>query len=251
MVRTLIVNGRNWLISYLFLACIFQLVVAKDRDFRLLSQEVSFSLSHTIYLGLTPTAMADGKMLFFIRQESPKLPGDYFRPPMGADSVSISDIEISKKDSILQTFINSANFSKLILDSLNGYEYAVAQGTVHRREYHVSYACGDTIYVISGWFGKFLSFYRAIPGDFRYDASDLRQEVAKLMLSYPKIGDNSFRRIDDERNYFLEYVDRENMIRVRNYLITGLDIFGIVATKGTLTYNLIEITKFIDPEVMP
>lgn len=242
-------------VSGLFHCALLALAVsalrAEDCTFTTLPESVALSMSHCVYLGLTPTALPDGKMLFFIRDKSRKTPGDYFRPPLGADPSLLSDTELSTLDSMLQTFIEPAYFNKVILDSVNGYEYTIGSDSVNRKEYHVAYSCGDTVYVISAWIGNFFSFYRAIPGDFRYDQSELQDEVQKLSPSYRKTRDDSFKRIDEEKNYFLDYVDRENMIRVRNYLVDATFIFEDTRQGKTTQYNLIEITKFIDPEVMP
>ncbi|MEE9555159.1 MAG: hypothetical protein V3W18_12785 [candidate division Zixibacteria bacterium] len=220
-------------------------------DFRLLPQEVTLSLAHTKYLELGPKAEADGNMLFFIRQKSPLFPGDYFRPPLGAEASSISDSDKAIVDSILHSYIKSFVVADHILSALNGYEYMIAQGTVRRREFHVSYACADTIYVVSGWIGKFISYYKAVPGSFRHNVNELQDEIVNLSNAYKIHKRRSFKRIDDEKNYLLEYIDKEDMIRVRNYLITGSNIFGISLTEGASICNLIEITKFIDPEVIP
>ncbi len=94
-------------------------------------------------------------------------------------------------------------------------------------------------------------FYRVIPGGFRYDTSQLQNEVRKLSPSYRKTKNDSFKRIDEEKNYFLEYIDRENMMRVRNYLVDATFIFDDSGQGTMKKYNLVEITRFIDPEVMP
>ncbi len=210
---------------------------------------------HDGYLGLVPFPVPDGKFQYWVRQRFPKTPGDYFTWPIGGDSASLQKSEYSEIQETLGSSVDSAYYDDFILNNLNGYEYTIGEGrrkeSVYRREYHIYYALGDTIYVISGWLGKFLSFYRAIPGEFRYDADELNAQVKELSSAYRMTDKSSFKRIDDKGNYLLEYVDRENMMRVRNYLIYGTFILAGSETGESRKYNLIEITKFIDKEVMP
>jgi hypothetical protein len=73
------------------------------------------------------------------------------------------------------------------------------------------------------------------------------QEITPLA---GEIRDGAFKQQSDSLNYLLEYVNREQMIRVRNYLMDTILPPGSPNGPNKL-YNLIEITKFYDKEVIP
>jgi len=230
----------------------FQLVtVATGIEFRLFTDRITLSFSHKPYLGLIPSALATQKLRSEIRCALPKNPGDYFLRPTGADTTDLTDSERIEFEDLLEKIISPEYYDTTILKSVTGYDYSISEGSIHRREYYVAYVLGDTIYVISGWLGKFLSFYRAVPGDFRLTTAELQKEVQNLSPPYTLTSERNFRKINEERNYLQEYVDYENMTRIRNYLIYGTFIFPGKTKSENRSYNLIEITKFIDKEVMP
>jgi hypothetical protein len=116
----------------------------------------------------------------------------------------------------------------------------------------VRYSQGDTIYVISGWIGKFLSFYRAVPGITKYDLRDLQENVSRLAAFDIQIPEEAYDKSSHDSCYFIEYVSREKMARIRCYHVS--EEVGVDTTANRLITNprtLIEITKFIDKEVMP
>jgi hypothetical protein len=248
--RRFSIAKRGALIFILSIFCLCpRTELAAQDDFRLVGPIGSYSTSQERYLGIYPVPIAL-KIPHWVRNKNTKLPGDYFQPPLGADTTALNDAEFSEIESLLVENIYSAFYDDFVLQNTAGYEYTLEDSAVTRREYHISYARGDTIYVISGWLGKFFSFYRAIPGDFRYDAGELQREIRKISLSYQEAKDNAFRSIQEEYNYLLEYVDVPNKMRVRNYQIDAQFTFGVPGNKER-RYNLIEITKFIDPEAMP
>jgi hypothetical protein len=61
---------------------------------------------------------------------------------------------------------------------------------------------------------------------------------------------SKFGQESDSSNYLLEYVDKDAMIRVRNYLM-NTTLPPDPPDKPNRFYNLIEITKFYDTEVKP
>jgi len=77
--------------------------------------------------------------------------------------------------------------------------------------------------------------------------------VKQISPTFKKADKNLFKTRNNEDNYFLEFIDKENMMRIRNYLINSSNITGLEKNMESdlKTYNLIEITKFIDPEVIP
>lgn len=226
-------------------------ILAQESEFKTVDEEIVLDNSHIDYLQLYLNMPEVQPIPYWIRSTYNKMPGDYFRIPEGADSTIISAEEVSEISNLLTASVVNHLYNDMILNSVRGYEYSLLGGKIHRREYHIYYAQGDTIYVISGWLGKFLSFYRAVPGEFRYDVDELNEQVRKLSPTYRMADKSSFKRIDDKGNYLLEYIDRENMMRVRNYLIYGTLILPGSETGESRKYNLIEITKFIDKEVMP
>ncbi len=250
MKRQLFTNKAIWAIIGQLLLFSLQPVYAGDNEFRLVGPVSAYSSSHRGHLGINPASTADGSMQYWIRDRDSRHPGDYFLRPHGADSTSLTDTEFSEIESLLRQNVYDSYYDDLVLESLSGHEYTFADSAVWRREYYVRYARGDTIYVISGWLGKFLSFYRAVPADFRYDIDELQNQVKLLSPSYRKAKEKSFKQIDQEINYFLEYVDKQNKMRVRNYQINAGFRYGVSGDRGK-KYNIIEITKFIDPEVMP
>jgi hypothetical protein len=189
----------------------------------------------------------------FIRGPELVAPGDYFRYPAGADEMQLTDTDKKEITDALNVVVNPRYYDLYILDNLTGYEYQLLGGKVSRREYYVKYGGGDTIYVISGLLGEFLSFYRAIPREFRLSIDQLKAE-AKELSPIVELEDND-KFVEKENNYiyFVEYVDKDRMLRVRNYQIvkyTKDEAEAKEFPKGRY-YNLIEITKFLDEEAMP
>jgi hypothetical protein len=192
-----------------------------------------------------------------IRQNYAPYPGDYFYP---ADAYMYSEYmpeglhirltaeEIKAVEDFLKENLPSRFSDSLVLASVKGYNF-IFSDDLHREPYTML-SEGDTVYVISGWLGKFLSFYRVVPGDFRLSVPQLIDQLAKLTPLARDIDEKEFRHESDSLNYLWEYVDRDKMFRIRNYLM-----------KATLPpnppdspekyYNLIEITKFYDKDVIP
>lgn len=228
-------------------------IYARSADYRFQIVRRPFE-GYTLHLGyLTPYRfpMPDGKIQDWVRQRFPKMPGDYFRWPSGADTVKLAIEEFSEIESSLQKTVDGSFYDRFVLDNLTGYGYSLDKGKIYRKEYYVSYAVGDTIYVISGWFGKFLSFYEAVPGAFRLSIEEFQARIKVLSPSYQIAKEGDFKEIDDKNNYLFEYIDKKNMTRVRNYLVDATFIPDNSTDAHVQKYNLIEITKFIDPEVMP
>jgi hypothetical protein len=250
MKRQLFTNKAIWTIIGQLLLFSLQPVYAGESEFRLVGPISTYARSQERYLGIFPISAPDGSMSYWSRDRDSRHPGDYFFTPESADSTSLTDTEFSEIESLLLKNVYDSYYDDFVLENLTGYEYTFADSAIWRRDYHVCYARRDTIYVISGWLGKFLSFYRAVPGDSRHDIDELQNQVKLLSPSYRKTKEKSFKQIDEEINYFLEYVDKPNKMRIRNYQIDAGFRYGV---SGDIEkkYNLIEITKFIDPEVIP
>lgn len=250
MKRLSLKNEAIWLTVALIVSLSLQPVYADESEFRLVGPISTYSTSQERYLGIFPIAVPDGSMSYWSRVRDPKHPGDYFFRPEFADSTSLTDTEFLEIENLLRQNVDDSYYDDFVLENLTGYEYTFADSAVWRREYHIRYARGDTVYVISGWLGKFFCFYRVVPGDFRYDTTDLQNEAEKISPSFMIAKEEAFTRIDEEINYCLEYVDKSNKMRIRNYQIDAGFRYGVSGDRQK-KYNLIEITKFIDPEVMP
>jgi hypothetical protein len=199
----------------------------------------------------------------YMRRANLKAPGDYFRSPEGINSNTLSQDEINIITNILKPLIKNIFYDQFVLDSLKGYQYHLYSDSIMREDFFIRYSQGDTIYVISGWVGKFLSFYRAVPGIIKYDHDALQKEIFKIAVESIYIPQEIFNKAPmgdplifsktGEKPYFIEYVDKEKMIRVRCYQISeeipkpGQESSPFNSTPRTL----IEITKFLDKDVMP
>ncbi|UCC79153.1 MAG: hypothetical protein JSW64_12885 [Candidatus Zixiibacteriota bacterium] len=190
---------------------------------------------------------------YWLRMPEIETPGDYFQYPEGANLIPLADKDISEIRNSLKDLIEDKFYDSLVFGNLKGYQYDMKQGKIHRREYYVKYSRGDTIYVISGLIGKFLSFYRSLPGKDVISIDQLKKEVEKLSPSIKLKNEIPIIKKANEHIYFNEYLDRDQKIRIRNYQIveswqeTDKDRDDSIGKY----YNLIEITKFLDEEAMP
>jgi hypothetical protein len=231
----------------------FAISQENEKHFEILSDERSiFEIGnfHLDFLGFvlkTPSPISALRMLEL------KAPGDYFRHPRGADSVQLTTADIKEIESTIKNTIAEQYYDSYILDNMAGYEYNLLNGKISRREYYVKYSRGDTVYVISGLLGKFLSFYRAVPGESRLSIDQLKVEAAKLSPGINFKEDDIFIEKENEYIYFTERVDREQKLRVRNYQVVEYWQETDKERDNPLGkyYNLIEITKFLDEEAMP
>jgi len=217
----------------------------------LISKQESYGNPCSAILGSRPMLpVPDGGVHFRSRDSSH--PGDYYRFPQGAETTSLTPDEFSEISNGLRSFIDSSYYDSYVVSNLTGFSYEMAGGKVKRREYHVRYVKGDTTYVISGWLGKFLSFYKVVPGNIKYTVDELQQEGRKISPAFVRAGQEHFRKIIDEWKYFIEYIDKERLIRIRTYIIEEVTSQPSEYGSGSLKpLSLIEITKFLDPEVIP
>lgn len=190
----------------------------------------------------------------FVRQPYLTFPGDYFWPPhtrfkMASDIVT--QLRVSENGTILEFISGTASRvipNSLILGSLRGFAYDFRSGS--RREAYTMLSEGDTVYVVSGWLGKFLSFYRVVPGDFRLSSSEFMKELGEITPLAGEIKESGFRHESDSLNYLWEYVDKDKMFRVRNYLMRTV-LPPSPPDSPEQYYNLIEVTRFYDKEAIP
>jgi len=209
------------------------------------------TLAHSNLLSLGPI-LSYSNVPFNLRSPNDKNPGDYFYSPMTVDAIILENSIRAEIHGLLSSFIDTAFFSDYIISRLSGFSYQLCDQCGHRKEFHIRYSRGDTLYVISGWIGKFISFYRAVPGDFKLSIRQLQNEIAKLSPSYQIADSNAFIVKNTRSGYFCKRVDKQNMVRVRNYTITEVsDPRNKQDMNQSWTYNLIEITKFLDKEMIP
>jgi hypothetical protein len=195
----------------------------------------------------------------FIRDPDIRYPGDYFWPPDGllqnkdAESTLKAQLTVNEIDTVRKflkyNFPTEFSGSATLL-SLKGYAYNFPGPGGPRREAYTMFTEGDTVYVVSGWLGKFLSFYRVVPGDSRLTVPQLMKQLEILTPLAKEIKEGSFKHVSDSLNYLLEYVDKDKMFRVRNYLMKTVLPPDPPVGKEKF-YNLIEITKFYDKGAVP
>jgi len=184
----------------------------------------------------------------------PKYPGDYYIAPSGAPRDILSATDIAGIRAALHSIIDSNLCDDYILSNISGYRYTLKSDNIERREFYVRYSKSDTIYVISGWLGKFLSFYRAIPGYFRLGIPELQKEIEKMSPQYISGNEEEFHKVLEKGAYFYEFVNKKSMTRVRNYHVREIYLPTGESNGDTTTekiYHLIEITKFLDKEMIP
>lgn len=187
---------------------------------------------------------------FDVRQRILHAPGDYFRYPRGAKIVEIRKEEINTIGDNLSGFIKGDHYDSCTLNNIVGIQYTFKVDSITRSEYFLRYSKADTIYVISGWFDKFLSFYRAIPGSFKYKLAELNGKISEIAANKISIPKDIYNQSLKDSSYFIEYVDRDRMLRVRCYHISE-QRKGQDNPLVTDPYTLIEITRFLDKEMVP
>jgi hypothetical protein len=231
-----------------------QVGIVDYSEYTLFKRTIEFPIySKYLYLGYGQTI----DLFWPTRQASRIYPGDYFYPPPAFYPEQFLPKDLiaqttSIEKNIVSDFLNNNIYhnltDSLVLSSINCFSYDYPTG--HHREPYTMLSDGDTVYVVSGWLGKFLSFYRVVPGDKRLTVPELMRELEKITPLSKEIDQKKFRTESDYLNYLLEYVDKGKMFRIRNYLM-----------KATLPpdppdapesyHNLIEITKFLNKEAIP
>jgi hypothetical protein len=202
-------------------------------------------------LGISLTSSTIGKIPDVLRQPLCRgSAGDYYRSPMGAEIISLDAGEKEMIKKLLSENIKPQYYDSLVTSNITGYHYRFERQNEERREYFVRYAIADTVFVISGWLGKLFSFYIALPGWIDYDENQLQEiisDLTKNRIELEKMPDK--KQISDP--YFIEYVDRANMLRIRNYHVRELIEMGNVSQFSSRDRTLIEITRFLDKEATP
>ena len=204
--------------------------------------------SPTKELGINWNVQLCDVVPLFIRQRSLKAPGDYFRHPSGAKTEPLDSVDHNNIYSILKSTIDESLYDRPIINKITGLHYQLYKDSL-RHEYFIRYSLADSIYVISGWKDKFLSFYQSIPGMHNYNLDELNRRISEIAAFKIEIPKDAFQNCSRDNPYFIEYVDKERMIRVRCYQVYKLradDNEPLITDPSTL----IEITRFLDKEMV-
>ena len=225
--------------------------LAVEAEFTLIIEPLNI-YSPTKQLGLFLNRENLNNIPILIRQENNIAPGDYYRYPKGAKPISLPQTSRTEILSLLENTIKDNYYDSTLLISTRGYSYFLSEDSLVRNEYHLRYSLGDTIYVVSGWLGKFLSFYRAIPGIQKYDYDTLNRKISELAAFDIQVPKEIYEKSSKDAPYFIEFVDRDKMTRVRCYHVTEIISFGqSFEDRTTRQLTLIEVTRFLDKEMMP
>jgi hypothetical protein len=199
---------------------------------------------------------------FELRAPNESGPGDYFWSP---DAFSLQEqkghyfiygLTNDGRRTVAQ-FLEEyfpAKFSdSLIVNAIRGYCYNFTNGG--RLENYLMLADGDTVYVLSGWLGKFKSLFRAVPNRKKLTKEEFISQVRQFssILDDVEIADSLFAMEDDSRYdrqdfdfYFMEYFYRRHGIWLRNYP-ARLRLPPSSPQRGLgRVYNIIEITRIED-----
>jgi hypothetical protein len=201
---------------------------------------------------------------FFLRSANSGLPGDYFWPAV-ADlppeilsyvNYSIKRPSAEEKKEIMQ-FLKDYFLVRFqipaLIDSAQTYTISCLYTPDSvRHEFYLMLSEGDTIYVISGWFGKFMSLFRAspydkrlTPADFIAQAIQIAPRIRKLSLSDQMVKVDTG-QVWEEKTYFLQAYEISNHLWLRHYPISVVLPPDDPKSAKEKLYNLIEISKIYD-----
>ncbi len=202
-----------------------------------------------------------------IRQPNNFFAGDYFWPPNAFQMVypdssafakSLTFTERNQIEALIERYYAPRFSDTAIISSLQGYYYEFYSSSSYhfecgpRREFYTMLAEGDTIFVVSGIMGKFMSFYRAVPGDFRLSPEQFLSQVRGVssIIDGLKIAGGDLTQKDDPDNYLLQYINKQALIRLRNYQLEAVLPPADPGSRTPRIYNLIEITKILDGSII-
>ena len=176
--------------------------------------------------------------------------GDYYRSPFPIPKSIIKEDEKISAWTFLNDGIKPANYDSSIFNNICAYEYKLLNEDAPRRDIFLRYSKADTIYVLSSWSGKFISFYRSVPRFSKYNLDELNKNIAQISRLDIKIPTEIYEHCSRDIPYFIEYVDKVKMLRIRCYHISEQRMNGEVQYSDG-PYTLIEITRFLDKEMVP
>jgi hypothetical protein len=130
-------------------------------------------------------------------------------------------------------------------------------GSSKRKEYFIRYTDGKYVYVISGWWPRFIQFYRASLGKFRFRQEQFKSQLLKLLRD----GDTFSKAKMDmySKDDFYLYKGVNGNVVVCNYNVKAsyyegrseAPDLGQPPPMFSDWYNIIEITIYLDKEFMP
>ncbi len=197
-----------------------------------------------------------------VRSSNGIYPGDYFWPAfagypssLGLPQFKLEQLDAEEKQSLVrflkEYFPEKFHISALI-DSIRTYTYGCYSGDRH--EFYLMLSEGDTIYVISGWFGKFMSLFQAVPSNKILTPADFIKQIKEIApaLRKSKLSD-SLVSVDNyvygergDTTFFMQAYDPVNRMWFRNYP-TKLVLPPADPAKGKeKPYNIIEISQIYD-----
>jgi hypothetical protein len=194
-----------------------------------------------------------------LRSANDIYPGDYFWPPFTVPRGSSIDQPSAKEKQQIAQFLKEyfpEQFQNpALIDSAWAYNYGCYEN-VDRREFYVMLSQGDTIFVISGWMGKFISFFRVVPHDRKATPSGFIKQVKDLAPALGKLGlSDSLAKVYNyagvvDSNYFMETYDKDSRLWLRHYPFKAVLPPDNPEKGKERLYNLIEISKIYDQDML-
>jgi hypothetical protein len=130
-------------------------------------------------------------------------------------------------------------------------------GSSERQEYFTRYTDGKYVYVISGWWPKFIKFYRATLGKSKLEPNQFKSQLRNMVKSDSVFKNTKLYMYENKEFYLLKGV--ENNLIAFNYNIEAsyykgrsqAPDLGQPPPMFSDWYNIIEITIYLDKEFMP
>jgi hypothetical protein len=130
-------------------------------------------------------------------------------------------------------------------------------GSSERQEYFTRYTDGKYVYVISGWWPKFIKFYRATLGNSKLEPNQFKSQLSNLVKSDSVFKNTKLYTYENKEFYLFRGV--ENNLIAFNYNIEASYYegrseaadFGQPPPMFSDWYNIIEIAIYLDKEFMP
>lgn len=192
-----------------------------------------------------------------VRSANTVLPGDFFWPStIYSDDMAIKRITPEEKKQIalfLKDYFPEKFQDSTLIDSAQSFTYrCMYTPDSVRHEFYLMLSEGDTIYVISGWFGKFMSLFRASPYDKRLTPADFIAQAIQIAPRIRKLSlSDQMVKVDtgqawEEKTYFLQAYEISNHLWLRHYPISVVLPPDNPKSAKEKVYNLIEISKIYD-----
>jgi hypothetical protein len=226
------------------------------QNYRILDWEFRLSILHDdpvySYLDLDIYSRSSSPWGFW-RGMTKEKPGDYFDDIYAQETTVDSSVFKAVWDTY-RKYINDSILGEVIYSTK---WYTSSYDSAYRKEYFVRYTDNKYVYVISGWWPKFIKFYKATPKDITLSESDVRNDL-RVILKDKSLSDKFKFSMESEGDFYILKAQNENYM-IRNYKIsasayegrqTGADL-GQPPPMFSNWYNIIEITIYLDKEYIP